>query len=120
MTRPAGRSGARRARCPRCAAPVLRQLVGRTAALSVVADAEQMSAAAAGALREPDRLDWCVYETRDGVDLRWASCHTRSTPCARRHAIDHQCIGPTPPADRLPAQRRTPKSSPVHPGQLTL
>ncbi|MFD3517746.1 hypothetical protein [Streptomyces sp. NPDC058657] len=98
---------------------MLRQLVGRTAALSVVADAAPMSAAAAGALREQDRLDWCVHETRDGLDLRWASCHTRSAPCPRRHVIDHKCTAPQTPA-RPAAQRRPRRPSPVPAGQLTL
>ncbi|MEV8394797.1 MULTISPECIES: hypothetical protein [unclassified Streptomyces] len=118
MTRAAG-SGARRSRCPRCARPVLLQLVGRSAALSVVADAEQMTAAAAEALREPNRLHWCVRSGRDGLDLMWADCRTRRTPCERPHVIDHKCTAPQVPA-RPAAQRRTRQPSPVPAGQLTL
>ncbi|RPK74489.1 hypothetical protein [Streptomyces sp. ADI95-17] len=116
MTRPsaAAGSGARRTRCPRCGSPVLRQLVGRRAALDVAADDTRYTAAAAEALREPNRLDWCLRQTRDGLDLRWAECHRRSSPCPHEHVIDHQCTAP--PA----SQGWSRKTSPAPAGQLTL
>ncbi|MEV8349023.1 hypothetical protein ACFVTT_15800 [Streptomyces niveus] len=118
MTRAAG-SGARRTSCPRCALPVLRQLVGRRAALDVTADDTRYTAAAAAALRTPDRLDWCVRTTKDGPDLRWADCHRRSAPCQHEHVVDHMCTAPQVPA-RPAAQRRTHRTTPVPTGQLTL
>lgn len=118
MTR-ATSSGARRTRCTRCALPVLRQLVGRRAALDVTADDTRLSPAAAEALREPDRLDWCVRTTRDGIDLRWADCHRRAAQCRFEHVVDHRCTAPQVPA-RPAAQRRTSKTPPAPAGQLTL
>ncbi|MGC4946209.1 hypothetical protein ACLQ2N_08380 [Streptomyces sp. DT224] len=112
---PSTGSGARRTRCTRCGAPVLRQLVGRRAALDVTADEGRVTAAAAGRLREANRLDWCVRTTRDGPELRWADCHRRDGPCPHEHVIDHQCTAP-PPA----AQRRTSTTTSVPDGQLTL
>ncbi|MEW1867008.1 hypothetical protein AB0420_02220 [Streptomyces caelestis] len=116
MTRPPGsRGGARRVRC-RCGRTVLRQLVGNRAALDVTADADLMPAAAAAALREPNRLDWCVRRGRDGVELLWADCRRRAGECDRPHVIDHQCTAP-PPAAR---PRRTTRTTPVPEGQLAL
>ncbi|WP_240044764.1 hypothetical protein [Streptomyces alboflavus] len=117
MTRPphGGGGGARRVRC-RCGRAVLRQLVGRRAALDVTADADEMTAAAAAGLREPDRLDWCLRTTKAGPDLRWADCHSRGGGCSHPHVIDHQCAAPAAP---VPRPRRTVTSS-VPEGQLTL
>jgi hypothetical protein len=113
---PSSSGSARRVRC-RCGRTVLRQLVGNRAALDVTADAEPMPAARAAALREPNRLDWCVRATGGGSVLMWADCHRRAAACDRPHVIDHQCTGPIAPA--RPA-RRTRKSTPVPAGQLTL
>lgn len=119
MTRPAaGSHGARRMRCPRCSLPVLRQLVGRRAALDVVADAEQMTAAAAAALCEPNRLDWCVRAVGGGLDLRWPGS-PHPADCPHPHVIDHVCTAPVAPP-RNPAARKTRKAPPVPAGQLTL
>lgn len=118
MTRPAaGSNGARRTRCPRCGAPVLRQLVGRRAALDVVADAEEIPAAAAAALREPNRLDWCVRTVGGGPDLRWPGS-THPTDCTYPHVVDHVCTAPAAPS-RTTAGRRT-RTPSVPAGQLTL
>lgn len=117
MTRPPSSSGgARRVRC-RCGRTVLRQLVGNRAALDVTADADPLTATAAAALREPNRLDWCVRTTGGGPVLMWADCHRRTADCDRPHVIDHQCTAPATPA--RPA-RRTRKPPPVPDGQLTL
>ncbi|MFF9088611.1 hypothetical protein ACF1BE_19705 [Streptomyces sp. NPDC014991] len=112
--RPSSSGGARQVRC-RCGRPVLRQLVGLRAALDVTADAGPLTAAAAAALREPNRLDWCVRTRKDGPDLAWVD---RSHPadCPRPHVIDHQCTAP--PAG--PPRRRTTRQPPVAEGQLTL
>ncbi|MBQ1122606.1 hypothetical protein [Streptomyces sp. B15] len=109
-------AGARRTTC-RCGAPVLRQLVGRRAALDVTADAAPMPAPEAAALREDNRLDWCLrYPAGGGPDLRWADCHRARDPCPYPHVIDHQCTGPAAP--RTP--RTTRKTPAVPDGQLTL
>ncbi|MEV4437509.1 hypothetical protein AB0K09_00580 [Streptomyces sp. NPDC049577] len=109
--------GARRARCPRCDRPVLRQLVGRRAALDVTADAAPMPAAAAQTLREPNRLTWCLRERSCSPDLRWLG-PGHPADCPHPHVIDHQCT--TPAAARPAAPRRTRKPPPVPAGQLTL
>lgn len=121
MGRPpaAAGSGARRARCPRCGSPVLRQLVGRRAALDVTADVGELTAAAAEALRHPNRLHWCLRQTRDGPDMRWADCRRRPEPCPHPHVIDHECTGP-PQAPARPSSRGRARSTPVSDGQLTL
>ncbi|MEU0675439.1 hypothetical protein ABZ330_21610 [Streptomyces sp. NPDC006172] len=116
MTRPPSSSGsARRVRC-RCGRTVLRQLVGNRAALDVTADADELTAAAAAALREPNRLDWCVHLRKGGPALQWADCHRREAECTRPHVIDHQCTAP-PTAPARPG--RTRKTS-VPEGQLAL
>jgi hypothetical protein len=97
MTRDPRAGAARRQKC-RCGRTVLRQLVGRRAALDVTADAEPLTPAAAGALREPNRLDWCTRVTKAGLELMWADCRRRSSPCEREHVIDHQCTGPAAPS----------------------
>ncbi|MFD5838194.1 hypothetical protein ACFWHV_32295 [Streptomyces collinus] len=95
---------------------MLQQLVGNRAALNVTADADQLTAAAAAALREPNRLDWCVSTTKAGTVLLWADCHRRDRECNRPHVIDHQCTAP-PEAAR---PRRTTRKASVPEGQLTL
>lgn len=112
---PRSGGGASRVRC-RCGRTVLRQLVGQRAALDVVADADELTATAAAALREPNRLDWCVRSTKNGTDLRWADCHRRREECPRPHVIDHQCTAPPGP----PARPRTPRTPQVPEGQLAL
>jgi hypothetical protein len=116
---PGGRGGARRVRC-RCGRTVLRQLVGQRAALDVTADADFLSAAAAVALREPNRLDWCTRTGRDGIELLWAGCHRRKGECDRPHVIDHKCTAPpTAQPAHARGRGRTRKTS-VPEGQLTL
>ncbi|MFF5285220.1 hypothetical protein [Streptomyces sp. NPDC013171] len=96
---------------------MLRQLVGRLAALDVAADAEPMLAAEAAALRTEQRLDWCLRQTKHGAELQWADCRRRRTPCPHPHVIDHACTGPRVPV--VPARSRR-RPTPVPDGQLTL
>ncbi|WP_245793614.1 hypothetical protein [Streptomyces pini] len=96
---------------------MLRQLVGRRAALDVTADVEPLAPAAAYRLREPNRLDWCLRTTADGPDLRWADCHRTGGPCPHPHVIDHQCTAPAAPPERPRTTRKPPA---VPDGQLTL
>lgn len=82
--------GASRRSCDRCGAAVLRQEVGHRAALKVIADAEPLPLAEALALREPNRLVWCLVQLRSGdVELRWR-CRNRS-PCSHGVVIEHRC-----------------------------
>jgi hypothetical protein len=113
MTRPSSSGGARRVRC-RCGRTVLRQLVGQRAALDVTADADPMTAAAAAALREPNRLDWCVRQRKDGPDLGWVYA-THPVDCPHPHVISHKC---TPPP--AAARRPRPRTTSVPEGQLAL
>ncbi|MGW1587290.1 hypothetical protein [Streptomyces sp. NPDC002386] len=112
--RPAGSGGARRVRC-RCGRTVLRQLVGQRAALDVTADADELTAAAAAALREPNRLDWCVRQRGAGPDLRWVDRRNHPADCPHPHVIGHLCSAP--PAVIRP---RTTRKTSVPEGQLTL
>ncbi|RLL66970.1 hypothetical protein [Streptomyces sp. Z26] len=95
-TRQARSNGARPTRCPRCHRPVLRQLVGQRAALDVTADTAPLAPAAAHALTGPNRLAWCLRQTRDGPDLRWTG-PTHRAGCPHPHVIDHQCTAPNRP-----------------------
>ncbi|MFE2556016.1 hypothetical protein ACFXGT_08260 [Streptomyces sp. NPDC059352] len=115
MTRAPASSAARRTSCTRCGRPVLRQLVGRVAALDVTADAEPLPAARAAALRTDHRLDWCLRTTKHGPDMRWADCHRRSPPCGHEHVIDHACAAPP-----RPLVTRSRRSMPAPTGQLAL
>lgn len=82
--------GASRRSCDRCGAPVLRQLVGHSAALKVTADAEPIPLQQALALREPNRLVWCMAQLHGGaVDLRWR-CRTTGG-CKHAAVIEHRC-----------------------------
>lgn len=82
------RSAAGSTTCVRCAAPVIKQLVGHRAALNVIADAEPIPLADALALVEPNRLMWCLATLAGGgTELRW-SCRT---DCAHGHVIEHRC-----------------------------
>jgi len=103
--------------CPRCRQRIIRQLVGRSAALDVTADDNELTATAAAALREPNRLDWCLRTTKAGPDLRWPGS-THPADCSHPHVVDHQCTAPPQPA--RPTQSRTRKPRPVPAGQLTL
>lgn len=90
MTRKASTSGASRRSCDRCGAAVLRQEVGRMAALKVTADAGPIPLARALALKEPNRLVWCLVRLRSGdVELRWRCCARRA--CGHEVVIEHRC-----------------------------
>ncbi|WP_432160744.1 hypothetical protein [Streptomyces sp. NRRL F-5630] len=115
MTRPSRSSnGARRTRC-RCGQTVLRQLVGRRAALDVTADVRELTAAAAAELREPNRLDWCLRHRADGPDLVWSGPGHRAG-CPHPHVIDHECTAPA----AAPPRPRTARTSSVPEGQIAL
>jgi hypothetical protein len=81
--------------CGACGATVIRQLVGRMAALNVTADAEPLPLTEALALTTPNRLAWCLAELHaGGRQLRWL--HEEGLPCKRKHVIEHECPAGTP------------------------
>lgn len=93
-------AGAVRTNCPRCGAPVLRQLVGRRAALMVTADAEPMPLAAAAPLTGPNRLAWRLRRLHGGgVDLHWLHLQA-PVPAPIEAVLDHECPPGTPPGRR--------------------
>ncbi|MCX4705679.1 hypothetical protein [Streptomyces sp. NBC_01373] len=118
MTRkqPDSSGGARRTRC-RCGLYVLRQDVG---GLIVNVDTGHLQLAEARALSGPNRLAWCLYQRTvwSPIKLRSASASTHPEDCPHPHVVDHECAAP-PPTSR-PAARRSARTMPVHPGQLTL
>lgn len=96
MTVKRSTQGASRRSCDRCGAAVLRQEVGHNAALKVTADAEPLPLDQALALREPNRLVWCLARLRSGaVELRWR-CRGLRRPCGHDAVIEHRCPAGTP------------------------
>lgn len=74
--------------CAHCGARVLTQLVGQRAALKVTADADPIPYEQAMALREPNRLVWCLAVRRGGErELLWR-CRT---DCGHGAVIEHRC-----------------------------
>ena len=74
--------------CAHCGTRVLTQLVGQRAALHVTTDAEPIPYEQAMALREPNRLVWCLAIRRSGErELLWR-CRT---DCGHGAVIEHRC-----------------------------
>jgi hypothetical protein len=97
MTGRAARRGGDDSRCPACRAPILRQLVGTTAALTVTADLTPLSVEQQAAARTPHRLIWCLYRAspHSPPRLRWTG-RWHPAQCPHPHVTEHQCPGPTP------------------------
>lgn len=75
--------------------PVIKQLVGERAALDVTADLEPLSLEEQAAVREPNRLIWCLKTSSLGVRrLVWLT-PWHPPDCPHNHVADHRC----PPAD---------------------
>ncbi|MGW0550524.1 hypothetical protein [Streptomyces altiplanensis] len=78
-------------RCPSCRAPILRQLVGDRAALTVTADLTALTLEEQAAAREPNRLIWCLITNRFGARrLTWITSWHR-TDCPHQHVTEHRC-----------------------------
>ncbi|MDX3074594.1 hypothetical protein [Streptomyces sp. MI02-7b] len=95
MTREPRGTGAADSRCPSCGAPVLRQLVGRIAALTVTADPTPLTPEQETQVRtDPNRLTWCLITGRwRPPELRWR--HPAHSPHCTHHVVAcHRC----PPA----------------------
>jgi hypothetical protein len=93
------RSAAGGAACSRCGTPVIRQLVGQHAGLTVVVDAEPITREQAAVLVEPDRLAWCLAALHSGgSELRWRCRHN----CGHGVVIEHRCPTGTAQYGRRP------------------
>lgn len=90
MSRP-GSAGPADSRCPRCQAPVIRQWVGRVAALHVIADLTAVDPADEARLREPNRLTWCLITGKwRPPELRWRQ-RDHVPNCTHQIVIEHRC-----------------------------
>ncbi|WP_055696529.1 hypothetical protein [Streptomyces silaceus] len=80
--------------CPACRAPILRQLVGDRAALHITADLTPLTPAEQTAVREPNRLIWCLRTSTTGTQtLAWIQ--TWHPPdCPHPHVTEHRCTAP--------------------------
>ncbi|MFJ5675018.1 hypothetical protein [Streptomyces sp. NPDC093097] len=95
------------ARCPPCRAPVLRQLVGDTAALTVTADLRPLTPAEQTTVRAPNRLIWClVQRPHTSPRLRWIDAH-HPARCPYQHVTEHACPGPGSARPAAPEQHAT-------------
>lgn len=91
-------------RCPSCRAPILRQLVGRTAALNVTADTTPIRRDDEPRLREPNRLTWCLTNSKWAPPhLRWRCTEYRG-PCPHHIVIEHRCTRPADQTQQPAAQ----------------
>ncbi|MER5559660.1 hypothetical protein ABT071_13745 [Streptomyces sp. NPDC002506] len=79
-------------RCSSCSAPILRQLVGHTAALTVTADLIPLTATEQVTVREPNRLIWCLYRAGPHTTprLRWTGAD-HPAACPHPHVTEHRC-----------------------------
>jgi hypothetical protein len=93
--RPETRTEAIPGQCPRCDAPVLQQRHGLP--FTVTADAGKLTPDQAQKLTGPNRLAWCLRETRwNGMRLVMVLTPFHSPVCMWAHVIDHQCPQGTP------------------------
>ncbi|MFF0019135.1 hypothetical protein ACFYQQ_01015 [Streptomyces sp. NPDC005496] len=83
-------------RCPACGTPVHKELVGLRAALNVTADLTPLTPAEQAAVREPNRLIWCLRTNSLGHRrLTWME-PWHPPDCTRGdHVTEHRC----PPAE---------------------
>ncbi|MFF8901705.1 hypothetical protein ACF082_29970 [Streptomyces lydicus] len=93
--------------CPACRAPILRQLVGHRAALTVTADLTPLTPAEQATARTPNRLIWClVQRPHTPARLRWID-PTHPADCPQPHVAEHTCTGPRPTAAVPPQPANT-------------
>ncbi|MFJ3590115.1 hypothetical protein ACIQUY_31845 [Streptomyces sp. NPDC090231] len=96
----AGKKGGDDSRCPSCSAPVLRQLVGTRAALTVTADLTPLTPTQQAELRTPHRLIWCLKTgPHTAPRLRWIG-GSHPPDCPHPHVTDHHCT-PAPAPSTL-------------------
>jgi hypothetical protein len=88
--KPTTTTGAVLTDCARCGAPVWRQREGLP--FVVTADAAKLAADAAAARTGPNRLAWCLRESRwNGARLVEVLGRLHNPGCGWPHVIDHQC-----------------------------
>lgn len=93
--RPDAKTHAVRGECPRCDAPVLIQRHGLP--LTVIADAERLTPDQAAKLTEPNRLAWCLRESKWSAPRLVEVLRVFHSPtCCHAHVIDHRCPEGTP------------------------
>ncbi|MYT24603.1 hypothetical protein GTW69_30720 [Streptomyces sp. SID7760] len=87
-----GSTGTADSRCPRCRTPVLRQWVGHIAAVHVTADLTPLTPAEQAAVREPNRLIWCLRQTSPFTPRRlaWTGA-SHPEACPHPHVTEHRC-----------------------------
>lgn len=80
-------------RCKTCRAPVIAQRVGTHAALDVTADLTPVTPEQAAEITtNPDRLIWCLHESRwSPPRLTWTGPSSHPNDCPRPHLACHQC-----------------------------
>lgn len=90
MARPRA-TGAADSRCPSCGAHTLTQWVGDIAALHVTADPTPLTREQQTAVREPNRLIWCLRQRQHTTPrLTWTgSLHPAD--CPHEHLTEHRC-----------------------------
>jgi hypothetical protein len=81
--------------CPRCGLPTLHQRHGLP--WTVTADAQRLTPDQAAKLAGPNRLAWCLRESKwTGVRLVMVLTPFHSPVCMWAHVVDHQCPPGTP------------------------
>lgn len=80
--------------CERCGEPVLHQRHGLP--YTVTTGAEKLTLADASARTDPNRLAWCLRETRAGARLVEVLSPFHNPQCPRPHLVDHRCPAGTP------------------------
>lgn len=93
--RPDPKTAATAGRCPRCDAPVLVQR--ESLPFVVTADAAKLTPDQAAKLAEPNRLAWCLRESKwSAPRLVMVLPVFHSTVCCHAHVVDHRCPVGTP------------------------
>lgn len=93
--KPETRAGAVHQDCPRCGLPTYHQAHGLP--FTVTTDAEKLTPAAAAARTGPNRLAWCLRESRwSGARLVEVLGAFHRPACPWPHVVDHRCPPGTP------------------------
>lgn len=88
--KPSSPAGAVERDCPRCGAPTVHQASGLP--FVVTADAERLTPGEAAERTKPNRLAWCLRESKwSGARLVEVLGRLHNPACPWPHVIDHQC-----------------------------
>lgn len=81
--------------CPRCGLPTIHQRHGLP--FTVTADAARLTPGSAAAKTGPNRLTWCLRESKwTGARLVEVLGRLHNPSCPWPHVVDHQCPDGTP------------------------